>query len=46
MKKTLRALISFVIALTVTSASAVQIGCPGLERTPNTTTVQSSVTGK
>lgn len=45
MKKTLRTLIGLILALTVTSASAVQIGCPGLERAPATSTVLSSVIG-
>ncbi|GGM02647.1 hypothetical protein [Deinococcus aerophilus] len=46
MQKNLRALISILFALVVTSASAVQIGCPGLERAPQSPAAQSSMTGQ
>lgn len=45
MKKTLRTLISLALALAVTSAGAVQIGCPGLEKAPAVPAAQANVNG-
>lgn len=45
MKKTLRTLIGLFLALAVTTANAVPIGCTGLEGVSNTPAAQSGTIG-